>query len=55
MIMGESYASLRLADTADGIKLQLVECIDADKGTDEKVLFEESLQDDMLPVPFSNV
>lgn len=55
VIMGESYASLRLADTADGIKLQLVECIDADKGTDEKVLFEESLQDDMLPVPFSNV
>ncbi|MBQ3607940.1 MAG: glycoside hydrolase 43 family protein [Bacteroidales bacterium] len=55
VVMGEDYASLRLADTPDGMKLQMVECLDAPKGTQERVVFEQLLQSVPLPEPFSNV
>lgn len=54
VIMGNSYATLRLTDTAEGMTLQMVECQDADKGKEEKVLFETMLSSDLLPIPFSN-
>lgn len=55
VVMGESYATLRLADSPDGVVLQLVECTDADKGNEERVVFEKRLQSVPLPEPFSNV
>lgn len=55
VVMGDSYATLRLSDSPDGIKLQLVECIDAHKGTQERIIFEQLLQSEPLPEPYSNV
>ena len=37
VVMGESYAGLRLIDTADGAALQYIECIQAHKGAGETV------------------
>ena len=54
VIMGDSYATLRLTDAADGIKLQLIECVNAHKGAAETVLYEVPVQSEELPVPFSN-
>ena len=54
VIMGESYATLRMTDTPEGVMLQMVECINAHKGSEEKILFEKQLDSDKLPVPFSD-
>jgi beta-xylosidase len=54
VVMGDSYANIRLTDAADGIKLQLIECVNAHKGAAETVLFEVPVQSEELPVPFSN-
>ena len=54
VIMGDSYATLRLTDAADGIKLQLIECVNAHKGAAETVLYEVPVHSEELPVPFSN-
>ena len=55
VVMGESYATLRLVDSPEGIVLQMVECLDADKVTEERVIFEKKLQSENLPKPYSNV
>ncbi|MBO5979358.1 MAG: glycoside hydrolase 43 family protein [Bacteroidales bacterium] len=55
VVMGESYATLRLMDSPDGIILQMVECLDADKVTEERVIFEKKLLSEALPKPYSNV
>lgn len=54
VVMGESYATLRLTDSSEGIMLQMIECIDADKGNPEKVLYEQAIGSEALPIPFSN-
>ena len=55
VVMGESYATLRLTDSSEGIVLQMVECLDADKGTKERIIFEQKLQSEFLPEPYSNI
>lgn len=54
VVMGDSYATLRLTDSPDGVMLQMVECINAHKGTQEQVIFEKKLQSEAFPEPFSN-
>ena len=55
VVMGDSYATLRLTDKADGVRLQLIECVNAHKGTSETVIFEMPVPSEALPTPFSNV
>ena len=55
VVMGESYATLRLADSSEGVVLQMIECPNADKGTEERVIFEQKIQAECLPEPYSNV
>jgi len=55
VVMGDSYATLRLTDSHDGVRLQMVECMEAHKGTQERVLFEKGLASESLPEPYSNV
>lgn len=55
VVMGESYATLRLEDSPEGIRLKMVECIDADNGSPERVVFSRAIDSELLPVPASNV
>ena len=49
VVMGESYAGVRLQDTADGAALQYIECIDAHKGADETVAPLALLDYELIP------
>ncbi len=53
-VMGMDYAALKLTDTEEGVILQYVECSNALKGTEEKVLASAKLPSNPLPVPYSD-
>lgn len=55
VVMGESYATMRLSDSPEGIVLQMIECIDADRGSKERIVFEQKMESEALPEPYSNV
>ena len=55
VLMGQDYAALKLIDTKDGIMLQYVECKNALKGSEERVLCEIPLASEPLPTPYSNI
>lgn len=55
VLMGQDYAALKMTDTKDGIMLQYVECKNALKGSEERVLCEIPLASEPLPTPYSNV
>ena len=54
VLMGLDYATLKLVDTPDGVILQYIECMDALKGSPEKVLESVALDSTPLPMPYSN-
>ena len=54
VLMGLDYATLKLVDTPDGVVLQYIECKDALKGSQEKVLESVALDSNPLPMPYSN-
>ena len=53
VLMGQDYAAIRLTDTHEGVVLQYVECEDALKGKEEKILTEIMLESVQMPVPYS--
>ena len=53
VLMGQDYAALRLTDTHEGVVLQYVECEDALKGKEEKIMAEIMLESVQMPVPYS--
>ena len=53
VLIGQDYAGIRLTDTDEGIVLQYVECTDALKGSNEKVLAEIKMDSQPLPEPYS--
>ena len=55
VLMGQDYAAIKMVDTKDGIVLQYVECKNALKGSEEKVLCEMPLISEPLPTPYSNI
>lgn len=55
VLMGQDYAALKMTDTKDGVMLQYVECKNALKGSEERVLCEIPLASEPLPTPYSNV
>ena len=54
VLMGQDYATLKLADTPKGIMLQYVECLGALNGRPETILATVPLSQTSLPVPYSN-
>ena len=54
VLMGQDYAALKMTDTADGVLLQYVECRNALKGSEEKVLAEIKMDSQSLETPYSN-
>ena len=54
VLMGQDYAALKMTDTKDGVMLQYVECKNALKGSEERVLCEIPLASELLPTPYSN-
>ncbi len=54
VLMGQDYAALKMTDTKDGVMLQYVECKNALKGSEERVLCEIPLASEPLPTPYSN-
>ena len=54
VLMGLDYATVRLADTPEGVVLQYIECKDALKGNDEQVKKNIPMKSTALPVPYSN-
>lgn len=54
VLMGQDYAALKMTDTADGVLLQYVECRNALKGSEEKVLAEIKMDSQSLQTPYSN-
>lgn len=55
VLMGQDYAALKMTDTKDGVMLQYVECKNALKGSEERVLCEIPLASEPLPTPYSNI
>ena len=55
VLMGQDYAALKMTDTKDGVMLQYVECKNALKGSEERVLCEIPLTSEPLPTPYSNI
>lgn len=53
VLMGQDYAAIRLTDTHEGVVLQYVECEDALKGKEEKIMAEIMLESVQMPVPYS--
>lgn len=53
VIMGQDYAALKIEDTKEGIVIRYVECKDALKGSEEKVLSTSKLKSRRLPEPYS--
>ena len=53
ILQGLDYAALKLVDTPEGIVLQQVTCINADKGTAEKVNAQVSIESLTLPEPYT--
>lgn len=54
VLMGQSYATLKLVDTAEGTVLQYVECNGASRGSKEKVVAQVSLDSEPMPAPYSS-
>lgn len=53
VLMGQDYATVRLADTREGVVLQYVECSDALKGRPEQIMKTVPMQSVPLPKPYS--
>ena len=54
VLMGQDYATIRLIDTSEGVKLQYIECRNALKGMEEEILSETILESETLPAPYSS-
>lgn len=54
VLMGLDYATVRLTDTAEGVVLQYIECKNALKGSDERILKTVSMEPMPLPAPYSS-
>lgn len=53
ILQGLDYAALKLVDTPDGIVLQQVTCVGADKGKPEQVNAEIKVESQSLPEPYT--
>lgn len=54
MVMGLDYYAMQMVDTSEGVVLQAVRCLNAEKGAAEQVLCSLSLESEAVPTPYSD-